>query len=109
MIEDHTGDAALAKGDIVSQYIRCGKATCRCRHGELHGPYYYRTWRDGDKVRKVYVPFQDVERVQAACDAYKALRRQLRDDQKDRLALTRAIRNRWRTSLRIIASARHAK
>jgi len=107
MIKNHeTGDAALAKGDIVTQYIRCGKPTCRCRHGEPHGPYHYRTWRDGDKVRKVYVPAKDVEHVQAACDAYKDLRRHLRDDQKHRLALTREIRKQWRTSLKIMAIAR---
>ena len=107
MIEElFPGEIALAKGDIVTQYIRCGKPTCRCRRGEPHGPYHYRTWRDGDKVRKVYVSAKDVAGVQAACDAYKALRRQLRDDEKHRLALTRAIRARWRTSLKIVASAR---
>ena len=34
------------------QAVRCGKPTCtRCPHG----PYWYATWREGDKVRTRYV------------------------------------------------------
>lgn len=36
--------------------IRCGKPSCRCARGELHGPYWYVYWRDsGGKLRKRYV------------------------------------------------------
>lgn len=34
------------------QAVRCGKPTCtRCPHG----PYWYATWREGDKVRTRYI------------------------------------------------------
>ena len=29
----------------MQQGRRCGKPTCRCAHGELHGPYWYRRHR----------------------------------------------------------------
>lgn len=74
------------KGEICIQYIRCGKKECKCRRGELHGPYYYHVWREGDRVRKVYVKHQDVDYVKACCRAYKELvknRSMLRNEYKD--------------------------
>ncbi|MEA3198629.1 MAG: hypothetical protein QOE90_57 [Thermoplasmata archaeon] len=35
--------------------IRCGKTNCRCRAGQLHGPYTYKYWREGGRLRKAYV------------------------------------------------------
>lgn len=36
--------------------VRCGKKTCRCRTGgELHGPYTYKYWKEGKRLRKAYV------------------------------------------------------
>jgi hypothetical protein len=37
------------------EMIRCGKEGCRCARGELHGPYVYRYWREGGKMRSAYV------------------------------------------------------
>ncbi len=45
-----TGAASLCQ-----QWIRCGKASCRCATGELHGPYHYLFWREGGRLRKRYV------------------------------------------------------
>jgi uncharacterized coiled-coil DUF342 family protein len=28
-------------GSLRRRLIRCGKCNCRCRQGQLHGPYYY--------------------------------------------------------------------
>ncbi len=28
-------------GSLRKRHIRCGKRSCRCRTGTLHGPYYY--------------------------------------------------------------------
>lgn len=39
-----------------SEYVRCGKPTCRCAKGKLHGPYAYKYWRDEKgRLRKAYV------------------------------------------------------
>ncbi|MEO7716787.1 MAG: DUF6788 family protein [Capsulimonas sp.] len=86
----------LLQGEICMQYTRCGKATCRCREGNLHGPYYYRVWRDGDSVRKEYVRRERLMEIQASCDAYRALMEQLKQARIKRLELQKRIRHECR-------------
>lgn len=55
-------------GTLIRRYIRCGKKDCKCRRGQLHGPYHYlqfRMFRPGRGWVKTvrYVPKQDVKRV----------------------------------------------
>ena len=49
-----------AVGYLTSEYVKCGKPTCRCRQGQLHGPYtylHYRAWENGAwRQHKKYVP-----------------------------------------------------
>ena len=64
---------------ILEQYIRCGRPNCHCANGGTrHGPYHYRVWREAGRVRKVYIPVADVERVRAQCDLYHDFRERLR-------------------------------
>lgn len=57
-------------GTVHEQYTRCGKPNCKCAQGQLHGPYYYRFWRDRrGSLHKEYVRKADVEAVRSACDA----------------------------------------
>ncbi len=86
------------KGEVCAQYIRCGKPNCRCRQGNPHGPYYYRIWRDGSRVRKIYVKQADLENVRQACAAYKLLAEQLRGQRLARTRITRQIKRAWRTT-----------
>jgi len=51
---------------------------CHCAHGTQHGPYYYRLWREGSKVRKAYVRPADLAAVRAACDARREQERMAR-------------------------------
>ena len=45
-----------APAGYTKTYRKCGKANCAtCSQGRGHGPYWYRTWREGDKVRSRYV------------------------------------------------------
>jgi hypothetical protein len=37
-------------GTVVAQYVRCGNRNCKCSRGKLHGPYWYRYWRDARGV-----------------------------------------------------------
>ncbi len=38
-----------------SEYRKCGKSNCRCTDGrQLHGPYWYRSVRHGDRTTKEY-------------------------------------------------------
>ncbi|MEM8549672.1 MAG: DUF6788 family protein [Verrucomicrobiota bacterium] len=62
-------------GTVCEQWKRCGKPACRCASGhpeELHGPYFYRFWREGGRLRKAYVPRDRVAEVRAACEARQA-------------------------------------
>ena len=54
-------------GTVCQQWVRCGRAGCRCSRGELHGPYSYLFWREGGRVRKRYVPRAQAPAVQVAC------------------------------------------
>jgi hypothetical protein len=37
------------------EYRKCGKSSCRCAHGELHGPYLVAYYREKGKLRKRYL------------------------------------------------------
>jgi hypothetical protein len=48
--------AVTLRGALTVDMRRCSNVRCRCRSGELHGPYSYLTvYRDG-RSRMVYVP-----------------------------------------------------
>jgi len=72
-------------GSLHAEHKRCGKENCRCASGDeedLHGPYYYRRWRDSEgNQRKEYVPKSDVEEVRAAI---QKRRRRLKRERKER-------------------------
>ncbi len=54
-------------GTVHAQYVRCGKANCRCADGKLHGAYYYHFVRIGGRLKKRYLKASEVEQMQAAC------------------------------------------
>ena len=43
------------RGAICAQWKRCDRANCRCAQGELHGPYYYRFYREDGRLKKQYL------------------------------------------------------
>ncbi|HTP22964.1 MAG TPA: DUF6788 family protein [Solirubrobacteraceae bacterium] len=57
------------RGVLLSEGRRCSSEGCRCRRGELHGPYsYLAVYADG-RSRTIYVPAASV----AACEAHVAV------------------------------------
>lgn len=48
--------AVTLRGVLVSDMRRCSGERCRCRSGELHGPYMYLTAYSAGRSRMVYVP-----------------------------------------------------
>src|SRR3954451_5509286 len=56
---------ALLRGTGVTQLRRCGKETCPCAAGQLHGPYTYLSVPrpGGRRPRLVYVPAELAETV----------------------------------------------
>ena len=82
-------------GVVLPQMVRCGKPNCKCASrdpGDLHGPYYYRFWREGGRLRKQYVPLDEVDAVRAACPRRRvaeARRKRRAQAHRDRLRAQR--------------------
>jgi hypothetical protein len=89
-------------GEVCAQYIRCGKSGCRCEQGQRHGPYYYRIWREGDQVHKVYVKRSELGMVRQACASYRLQRQLLRDTHNERERLARRILREQRDATRLM-------
>jgi len=51
---------------------RCGKKTCRCARGELHGPYWYAYYRENGRMRCDYIGKSLPEHVSLENRARKA-------------------------------------
>lgn len=54
------------RGVLLCERRRCSSEGCRCRRGELHGPYTYLAIYTGGRSRTIYVPVA----VRAACEAH---------------------------------------
>lgn len=65
-------------GAVIAQMVRCGKPSCKCARGELHGPYFYRFRRTGRRLRKTYVRKSEVAVIKGACDNYRNEQREIR-------------------------------
>lgn len=47
---------ARGGGSYVLQWVKCGKATCRCaKGGKLHGPYWYLYTKKNGKTHCKYI------------------------------------------------------
>ncbi len=44
------------RGALLYESRRCSSAGCRCRRGELHGPYTYLSVYSSGRSRMMYVP-----------------------------------------------------
>ncbi|HEX8173976.1 MAG TPA: DUF6788 family protein [Pyrinomonadaceae bacterium] len=54
-------------GTVHRQFVRCGKASCKCARGKLHGAYYYYFVRINGRLKKRYLKADQVEPMRAAC------------------------------------------
>jgi hypothetical protein len=53
------------RGVVLHEGRRCSSEGCRCRRGELHGPYAYLAVYVGGRSRTIYVPAASAEVVEA--------------------------------------------
>ena len=83
-------------GTVHRQFVRCGKASCKCARGELHGAYYYHFVRVNGKLKKRYLKPEQIEKVQGAC-----LKR--REEQRTQRVKTRKV---WQSLREIVAQLR---
>ena len=67
-------------GTVCAPYQKCGRPDCECASGgKVHGPYWYRFWRDGmGKLHKTYVRKAGLERERTACAARQKEEQQIR-------------------------------
>jgi hypothetical protein len=45
----------LIAGTAVKKYKACNRGNCRCIRGELHGPTYYISRKEGKKTKMIYI------------------------------------------------------
>lgn len=69
-------------GAVCAQMVKCGKPTCKCARGELHGPYYYHFVRQDGVLVKRYVKASAVKQTRAACEDWRMRERQRRETSK---------------------------
>jgi hypothetical protein len=81
-------------GVLRAEWIRCGKAGCRCARGQRHGPYLYRRWRQDGRQRRKYVKTSEAAEVAEALAAWRRLHppaRSMRDTLRDLRRMSRDI------------------
>jgi hypothetical protein len=49
------GDGEHKHYHYRQEFRKCGKPTCKCARGELHGPYIVAYYREGKRLRKRYL------------------------------------------------------
>ena len=91
-------------GVVCPQMVQCGKVGCKCQRGELHGPYYYRFWREDGRLRKEYVPRSQLHIVKAQCDR----RRRQQQETKAAREQAREISHQIKQVEQLINASRHA-
>lgn len=71
-------------GWIEGRMIKCGKQSCKCSKGLLHGPYfYYRYWKLEHrkwKPKKKYVDRETGENLIKAIDNYRVFITNMEED-----------------------------
>jgi hypothetical protein len=57
------------RGVLLHEGRRCSSEGCRCRRGELHGPYTYLAVYAGGRSRTIYVPATGTETCEQHVEA----------------------------------------
>lgn len=89
-------------GSVHAQYVRCGKPTCKCARGELHGAYFYHFVRVGGRLTKRYLKAHEVEQMRIACKAQREEDKVRRARSRETWQLLREMKARLRDVLKHI-------
>jgi hypothetical protein len=98
--EDLLPKISARDGTVHRQFVRCGKASCKCARGELHGAYYYHFIRVNGKLTKRYLKAHQVEQMQVACSARREVERTRREHSRQSWQLIRDLKARLRDLLK---------
>lgn len=74
----------MLHGWVCRQYVRRGKKLC--------GPYWYRFWREGGRLRKQYVPRESAEIAIALCTEWQSFMRKVRAQRRATRKALKAVR-----------------
>jgi len=77
-------DLEQLPGAVVGQY--------RHYKGKRLGPYWFRVWRSGGELHKVYVPASDLESIRACCAAWRHRRSESRRRRDESIARFRELK-----------------
>lgn len=88
------------RGSVHAQYVRCGKVTCKCTRGELHGPYFYHFVRVGGRLRKRYLKAHEVEQMRVACATWRKKEKARRTQSRQSWQVIRAVNTQLRELLK---------
>ena len=58
-------------GSVHMEWKCCGRSWCHCSRGHLHGPYFYRRWREDGLQKKRYVKVTNLRETLAAIEMRK--------------------------------------
>ncbi len=61
----------MLKGSLITHYKKCGSSSCICREGKLHGPYWYLSYKEGDKSNLRYINVKNLVKVERLAKNYK--------------------------------------
>lgn len=62
------------QGSLFSRYAACGKETCACQKGALHGPYYVLSGASTGRTGFAYIGSDQVARAKELVGRYKEFR-----------------------------------
>ena len=68
-------DIGMIQGSLAEKYLPCGKEGCKCKEGELHGPFYYLIYPEEGKQKTLYVRKDRLKEVREGIKAYKRARK----------------------------------
>ncbi len=86
----------IANGGLYRQAVRCGKGRCHCASGVLHEGYFYFIRRVGGRLRKTYVPKDQVDAFAKLVEEARNSRASERMIQRNSRALLAELRGRLR-------------
>ena len=69
-------------GSVVKKYKACGKAGCKCTRGELHGPFYYLSFKKDKKTKMIFIRRHLWEKVIKLNNNYRKWRKSRADISK---------------------------
>ena len=52
---NNTTEQRLRNKTYRLEEVSCGKKSCHCAEGKLHGPYWYAYWTEGGRTRSQYI------------------------------------------------------